>query len=262
MSCSVWKWIYLGKCSYKMVDGIMKHIDILAIGIHPDDVELSCSGTLLTHKEKGYSFGICDLTQGELGTRGNAELRIQESKNALQILGGTFRVNLKMLDGFAEITQENILKISKVIRTCKPKIILANAISDRHPDHAKGADLVRKACFFSGLRKIELKDNEGNLLDVHRPQAVYHYIQDYHIEPDLVVDISKHIETKIKAIQAFGSQFYSKESREPTTPIATEDFFEFIKSRAKVMGRPIGAAYGEGFTSDRYLGVVDLFDLK
>ncbi len=237
-------------------------VDILAIGIHPDDVELACSGTLLKHKSLGKTFGICDLTQGELGTRGTPSLRIKEADAAKDILGASFRVNLKMADGFATIDKDHLLKICRVIRQCQPDVILANAIRDRHPDHGKGAEMVRQAVFLSGLRKIELFDENQVELAPHRPSAVYHYIQDYHIEPHLVVDISPFMEKKIESIMAFKSQFYSEDASEPETPISTKDFIEFIRSRAKTLGRPIKASYGEGFLSDRYIGVDNLFDLR
>ncbi|MBK9272221.1 MAG: bacillithiol biosynthesis deacetylase BshB1 [Saprospiraceae bacterium] len=229
-------------------------VDILAIGVHPDDVELSCSGSLLANRTKGFRFGILDLTKGELGTRGNADLRVKEAAAAAQILGSDFRKILNMKDGFFQIDQSHILPIVEIIREAKPQYVLANAIVDRHPDHGRAAQLINEACFYSGLRKIET-DYIGKEQAPWRPKAVYFYVQDYVSTPDLVVDTTGFMDQKLEAIKAFNSQFYKEGSTEPESPISSKDFLDFIKSRDKVMGRYIGVEYGEGFKVARPIGV-------
>lgn len=237
-------------------------VDILAFGVHPDDVELSCSGTLLRHIEMGYTVGLCDLSRGELGTRGNAQLRMQEAEQARIMLGASFRLNLEMADGFFVHDKEHILKIVRIIRKYKPEIVLANALSDRHPDHGRAAKLIADACFYSGLIKIETSDDEGNIQDSWRPSAVYHYIQDRNLKADFVVDIANYMDKKLDIIMAFSSQFYSPESDEPETPISKRDFLDFVKSKNKSYARDAGFEYAEAFNSGRNIGVTDLFDLK
>jgi len=236
-------------------------IDILAIGVHPDDVELGASGTLLKHKDAGYTFGICDLTQGELGTRGSGALRLIEAERSSKILGAQFRVNLGMKDGFFQHDEESIRKIISVIRACQPKIVLCNAPKDRHPDHGRASKLVSDACFYSGLVKIKTTAN-GTLQTTHRPDAVYHYIQDRSIKADLVVDISQYIDQKIEAIMAFSSQFYDPKSNEPETPISSKNFIEFVKAKNKTYARDIQVEYAEGYTVERVIGIENLFDLR
>ena len=177
----------------------MQKVDILAIGAHPDDVELSCSGTLLKAAADGKTFGLLDLTQGELGTRGSAELRLKEAEASREILGGKFRVNLAMRDGFFENNEENQLKIIEVIRACRPDVLLCNALRDRHPDHGKGAQLQKTAAFLSGLRRIETT-YDGEAQEAWRPRLVMHYLQDYFAEPDVVIDVSDHWETRMKSM--------------------------------------------------------------
>lgn len=240
-------------------------IDILAIGVHPDDVELSCSGTLLRHLNMGKTVGLLDLTRGELGTRGTAEIRDREAADAAKLMGAAFRKNLEMADGFFEYNQENIIKIIQVIRWSQPDIILANALSDRHPDHGKAAKLIADACFYSGLIKIPSYDEEGNLQDRWRPRAVYHYIQDHNLTPDFVVDISPYMEKKIELVKAFRSQFSLPDAeeykQELSTPISGEDFLDFLYAKARSYGRIAGFDYAEGFNAARTPGVTDLFDL-
>jgi N-acetylglucosamine malate deacetylase 1 len=237
-----------------------KDLDILAFAAHPDDVELSCSGTLMKHISEGKRVGVIDLTEGELGSRGSVSLRYEEAENASKIMGLTVRENLKMRDGFFEINEENKLKIVTAIRTYRPKIVLANAIEDRHPDHGRAAQLVSEACFLAGLRKVETIVG-GQLQEAYRPQVVYHYIQDRYVKPDFVVDITPYIERKMEAIQAYKSQFYDPNSTEPQTPISGADFLDFLKARGKELGRPIGVQYAEGFTAERLVGVESFFDL-
>ena len=236
-------------------------LDILAFAAHPDDVELAASATLMRHIELGYKVGIIDLTQGELGSRGTIETRYEEAKVSSEIMGIHARMNLKMADGFFEINESNKRLIIEQIRRFRPKIVLANGIRDRHPDHGRASQLVSEAAFYAGLVKIETSW-EGSQQQAHRPNAVYHYIQDYSIKPDFVVDATPYFDRKMKAIQAFKTQFFNPESTEPDTPISGETFMEFIKSRARDLGRPAGFEYAEGFTVERNIGVSDLFDLK
>jgi bacillithiol biosynthesis deacetylase BshB1 len=236
-------------------------VDILAIGVHPDDVELSCSGTLLEQIENGYSVGLVDLTQGELGTRGTAEIRLQEAENAAKLLGADFRENLNMRDGFFEINEKNLRKIIVSIRAHRPKIVLANAVRDRHPDHGRAAKLVHQACFLAGLRKVETK-LDGEPQEAWRPKNIYHYIQDRAVEPDFVFDISNVIEQKMEVIRAFKSQFYDPNSKEPASPISGKDFMDFIVAKAANFGREAGFQYAEGFTTAKKIGVQDLFDIR
>jgi len=234
--------------------------DILAIAAHPDDAELAASGTLLAHKALGYSIAIVDLTRGELGTRGSADLRDLEALKSAQILGLTERMNLALQDGFFESDQASLLKLIAAIRYLKPTIVLANAVHDRHPDHGRSGSFISRACFLAGLPKVET-EYLGQIQVAHRPKSVFHYIQDRYITPDFVVDITPHFETKMAAIQAFGSQFYNPENTEPMTPISSAEFLQFLDGRARDMGRLIGVTYGEGFTVERPPGVSNMMDL-
>lgn len=235
-------------------------LDILAIGVHPDDVELSCAGTILKHISLGKKCGILDLTSGELGTRGSGELRLVEAENAAQILGVSIRDNLGMADGFFKNDLEHQLQIIKKIREYQPEIILCNAAMDRHPDHGRAAALVSEACFYSGLTRIETNLNSIN--QQHwRPKAVYHYIQDRQLKPDFVIDITAFLEKKMEAIQAFKSQFYNPDSNEPESPISMKNFFDLVKGKMRVFGRDAGFEYAEGFTVDRTIGIENLFDI-
>jgi len=236
-------------------------LDILAIAVHPDDTELSCSGTLLKQIDLGNTVGLIDLTQGELGTRGSGPLRLEEAEEARKLMGAAVRENLGMADGFFAYTKENLLKIVGVIRKYQPKVVLANTLRDRHPDHGRASKLISDACFYSGLIKIETNDDAGNTQAPWRPKAVYHFIQDYQLEPDFVVDISGYMEKKMEVIMAFKSQFYSPDSEEPETPISRKDFMDFIYSKARVFGRPIGAEFGGGYKVTRTVGVKDIMEL-
>jgi bacillithiol biosynthesis deacetylase BshB1 len=235
-------------------------LDILVLAAHPDDAELGCGGTIALHVEQGKKVGIVDFTKGELGTRGTSELRAQEAKASSQILGLTVRDNLTFADAFFVNDKEHQLAVIEKIRQYRPDIVLANAIHDRHSDHAKAADLATTACFLSGLQKIETR-YEGKLQEAWRPKAVYHFIQNNYIKPDVVVDITQHWATKIKAIRAFKSQFYDPESGEPQTFLSTPHFMEFVDARAKELGHAIGVDYGEGFTVERTVGISNLFHL-
>lgn len=235
-------------------------VDILAIGVHPDDVELSCSGTILKHVAQGKKVGILDLTLGELGTRGNAELRTKEANFAAKILGVSFRTQLDLKDGFFENNEASLRLIIEQIRSCQPDIVLCNAVSDRHPDHGRSAKLAADACFYSGLAKIETMF-KGQAQTCWRPKAVYHYIQDHFIKPDFVIDVTEYIEKKHQSIMAYSSQFFDPNSKEPETPISSKGFLESVDSKMMIFGRPIGAQYAEGYTTGRYIGVNNLFDL-
>ncbi len=232
-------------------------LDILAFGAHPDDVELGCGATLAKEISLGKKVGIVDLTRGELGTRGSAEIRDQEAKNAAEILGVEVRENLGFADGFFQNDRANQIEIIKMIRKFKPEIVLCNSIDDRHIDHPKGSKLVSDACFLSGLRKIETKLEE-NIQDAWRPKLVYHYIQWKNIEPDFVVEVNDFIEKKVKAVMAYSSQFYNPDSKEPISPIATKNFEESITYRARDLGRLINTEYAEGFTTERFVAVTSL----
>ena len=238
----------------------MMKLDILAFGAHPDDVELGCAGTLAKEVSLGKSVGIIDLTQGELGTRGSAEIRFQEATNAAQILGVTVRENLKMRDGFFVNDESHQLQVIKMIRKYRPEIVLCNAVDDRHIDHAKGSKLISDSCFLAGLQKVETV-LEDNIQAAWRPKLVYHYIQWKSIEPDFVVDITGFMDRKMEAIMAYDSQFYNPNTNEPVTPIATKNFLESIKYRSQDLGRLIGTDFAEGFTVERYLAVSSLGDL-
>lgn len=236
-------------------------LDILAIGIHPDDVELSCSGTLLRHLALGYRCGILDLTHGELGTRGTAEIRLKEAARAAEILGVQVRETIGLADGLFANDAPSRQRVIEIIRKYRPKIVLCNAIHDRHPDHGRASALVSEACFYSGLRRIET-EYEGKAQESWRPQAVYHYVQDRHIRPDIVVDVTDYFEKKMEAIMAFSSQFFNPASDEPNTPISSPEFMETVKAKMAIAGREIGVKYAEAFTVERCPGVDDLFLLK
>lgn len=238
------------------------NVDILAVGVHPDDVELSCSGTLLKHIAQGKKVGLCDLTRGELGTRGSAALRLEEAEKARKLMGAAFRINLGMEDGFFTHSRENLISVVRVIRLSRPQIVLANAIDDRHPDHARAAKLVAEACFLAGLSKIETFDDAGQKQNAWRPKNVFHYIQDRNIKADFIVDISAFIEQKMALINCFSSQFFNQDSKEPQTPISIPGFLEFIKAKNKTYARDISCDYAEAFTTSKLLGVKNLFDLE
>ncbi len=236
-------------------------LDILAIVAHPDDVELSCGGTLLTHAKKGYKTGIIDLTMGEMGTRGTPELRMEEAHKAAEILKLSVRENLRFEDSFFSNDREHQLEVIKVIRKYRPEIVITNAQYDRHPDHGRGASLVEEASFKAGLTKLETI-LDGETQEAWRPKKVLNCIQSVSIEPDFLVDISDSQKEKMDAIKAFGSQFYDPENDEPNTYISSPEFMKMIESRAQEYGHRIGTAHAEGFTYAQFIGVSDLFDLK
>lgn len=237
-------------------------LDILAFGAHPDDVELGAGATIAKEVANGKKVGIIDLTRGELGTRGSAEIRDQEAAAAADILQISVRENLGFADGFFVNDKEHQLEIIKIIRKYRPEIILCNAIEDRHIDHGKGSKLVSDACFLSGLVKIETQLEEtAEAQQAWRPKVVYHYIQWKNIEPDFIVDVSSFIGKKTEAILAYSSQFYDPKSDEPETPITSKNFIDSVNYRARDLGRYIGVEYAEGFTVERYVAVDSLDDL-
>jgi N-acetylglucosamine malate deacetylase 1 len=232
-------------------------LDLLAFGVHPDDIELSCAGTLLVEKNNGKKAGIVDLTQGELGTRGTADLRKEEAKNSAVILGVDIRENLEMADGFFKNDEINQKKIITVLRKYRPEIILCNAPNDRHPDHGRSAQLVNDAAFLSGLIKIETIDENNKKQEAWRPKYVFNYIQDLYFKPDFVIDVSNVFDKKIESIKAFTTQFYNPNAgdKEPQTYISSPEFLESVINRAKMFGRMIGVKYAEGFLSKKMIGL-------
>lgn len=238
-----------------------KSLDILAFGAHPDDVELSAGGTLAKHVDMGYKVGIIDLTPSQLSTRGTIERRAEEAEAAKNALGVHVRENLNMQDGFFKIDDEHVAQVIKVIRKYRPQIIIANAPTDRHPDHGRAAELVKQANFLAGLRKIE-SELEGEKQDAHRATSFYHYIQFQHLEPDFIVDIRGYSEAKKASLMAYKSQFYDPNSKEPETLIASKGFMDMIKARSATFGGMAAIFEGEGFISQFKPGINDLFDIK
>lgn len=234
---------------------------ILAFGSHPDDVELACAGTLIKHIRMGQHCGIVDLTRGELGTRGTPETREEEAAAAASIMGVQIRENLQMDDGFFTNDRDHQLRVVRTIRHYRPEIILCNAVDDRHPDHARGAQLVRDAAFLSGLKKVITHDAHGEVQEAFRPRRVLHYIQDKDLVPDLLIDITEFFPTKWQAITAFKSQFYDANSTEENTYISSPEFLEGLKGRLLLWGKRIGVRYAEGFTMETPPGLSDLRDL-
>ncbi len=238
-------------------------LDMLVLMAHPDDAELGCAGTIISHVKKGFKVGVVDFTQGELGTRGDAETRMKEAEAAAKIMGLSVRKNMKFRDGFFLNDEQHQYEVIKVIRRFQPEIILANAIQDRHPDHAKGAELTVKASFLSGLKKIETTW-EGKQQGAWRPTKIYHIIQSRFIEPDFSVDVSDFWEEKMQSIFAYKTQFHTADAASTEgeqTFISTPDFMKFIEGRGRELGKNIGVEYAEGFTKGQPLGVSNLFEL-
>jgi bacillithiol biosynthesis deacetylase BshB1 len=235
-------------------------LDILVFTAHPDDAELSCSGTIITHVNQGKKVGIVDLTRGELGTRGTPELRAREAEAATKVMGLAVRENLGFRDGFFVDDEEHRLQVVKMIRKYRPEVILANAVHDRHPDHGRASKLVSESCFIAGLKMVQTA-HEGQSQATWRPKAVYHYIQSIFIEPDFIVDVSEAWERKMESIRCFRSQFFDPASNEPNTYISSPEFMKMLESRGKELGHAIGVAFGEGFTRERHVGISSIFDL-
>ncbi|MBD0776196.1 bacillithiol biosynthesis deacetylase BshB1 [Maribacter sp. ANRC-HE7] len=237
-------------------------LDILVFGAHPDDAELGAGATIAKEVARGKKVGIIDLTRGELGTRGSAEIRDREAAAAAKVLGVSVRENLQFADGFFVNDQKHQMAVIRMVRKYRPEIVLCNAVDDRHIDHGKGSDLVSNACFLSGLIKIDTKmDGDDQWQDPWRPKQVYHYIQWKNLNPDFVLDVSGYIDTKIEAILAYSSQFHDPNSEEPETPISSKNFLDSVDYRAKDLGRIIGVDHAEGFTTERFPGIKSFDDL-
>ncbi|MER3498414.1 MAG: bacillithiol biosynthesis deacetylase BshB1 [Chitinophagaceae bacterium] len=234
-------------------------LDLLAIGVHPDDVELGCSGLIINEIKRGKKVGIVDLTQGELGTRGTVETRYQEAANAAMIMGVHVRENLKMRDGFFKNDEEHQLQLIKVIRKYKPEVVIGNILHDRHPDHGRAGHLISTACFLSGLAKIETQDDKGSVQEKWKPKYLLHYLQDWYHEPDIIFDITDVFEQRMQAIKAYTTQFNAADNAAgPQTYISTPDFLESVIARARVLGKKIGVKFGEGFISEKKIGIRNL----
>ena len=233
-------------------------LDVLAIGAHPDDVELGCSGTLIKEIKKGKKVGIVDLTQGELGTRGTIETRYTEAADAALIMGIAVRENLKMRDGFFINDEAHQLQLVKVLRRYRPEIVIGNILEDRHPDHGKAGWLIYDACFLSGLRQVKTKDDDGTGQESWRPKILLHYIQDRFYEPDVIMDVSDVWEQRMEAVKAYRTQFFDPASKEPQTYLSNPDFIDALYARARLLGKRIGVKYGEGFLSKKNIGLTSL----
>lgn len=238
----------------------MLRLDILVVASHPDDAELGCAGTILKEVKKGRKVGIVDLTRGELGTRGTAETREIEANQASKILQLSARENLQLEDGFFEADKASCLALISKIRKYRPDVVIANAPSDRHPDHGMGNRLTSRAAFLSGLQKIKTSE-DGTLQEAWRPRGIFYYIQDRYLTPDFVIDISSEWEEKLKAIFAYETQFYKPGASGPVTHISTPEFKQFLEGRAREMGHSIGVQFGEGFIKEQQLAVKDFFDI-
>lgn len=235
-------------------------VDLLCITAHPDDAEIGMGGTILRHIDQGRTVGLVELTVGELGTRGSGEIRQQEAADAARSLGVCFRYQLGLRDGFFRADEQGLLAVVEVLRRHRPKVVITNAVRDRHPDHGRGSTLVSEACFLSGLRRIATSD-AGVPQEAWRPKSVFHCIQDRWVDPDVVVDISAYWTRKMEALRCFRSQFHDPRSTEPESAISVPEFLPTLEGRARDMGRLIRAEYGEGFTVERPPRVDDLVDL-
>lgn len=237
-------------------------LDILAIGVHPDDVELGCSGTLIKEIKRGKKAGIVDLTQGELGTRGTIETRYAEAAEAARIIGVEVRENLRMRDGFFRNDEEHQLQLIRILRKYQPDVVIGNILQDRHPDHGRAGHLISDACFLSGLRRIETLDESGKPQERWRPKYFLQYLQDWYHEPDFLIDISDVFEERMEAIRAYGTQFNSSSEQDgPQTYISTPDFLDSVIARARMLGKRIGVKYAEGFVTEKKIGLQNLDSL-
>ncbi|WP_338876108.1 bacillithiol biosynthesis deacetylase BshB1 [Spirosoma sp. SC4-14] len=237
-------------------------VDVLAIAAHPDDIEMTCAGTILSLVERGRTVAGVDLTRGELGTRGTPEIRLQESAEGARIMNLVARENMGFRDGFFRNDEEHQMALIPIIRHYRPEIILTNTVDDRHPDHGRAAQLVTEACFYAGLRQIKTVGKDGQPQEAFRPNYIYYFIQDRSLKPDFVVDVTPYWERKLAAIKAYKSQFFDPDNSEPASYISSEPFWKFLEARTREHGHMIGAEFGEGFISKRMLGVNDLFQLR
>ncbi|HEX6847518.1 MAG TPA: bacillithiol biosynthesis deacetylase BshB1 [Chitinophagaceae bacterium] len=238
-------------------------LDLLAIGVHPDDVELGCSGTIINEIKLGNKVGVLDLTQGELGSRGTIETRYQESAKAAMIMGVHVRENLKMRDGFFQNDEDHQRRLIVALRKFQPEVVITNSLNDRHPDHGRAGKLTTDSCYLSGLRKVQTTDEDGREQEPWRPKYVFHYIQDRYHEPDFIIDISAVFEQRMEAIKAYTTQFYNPDNEDdgPQTYISTSAFLESVIARARVIGKKIGVQYAEGFNTEKSLGIKSLDSL-
>src|SRR5215203_3386277 len=233
-------------------------LDVLAIGVHPDDVELGCSGTLIKEVRRGKIAGVIDLTQGELGTRGTVETRFQEAEEAARIMGVSLRENLKMRDGFFRNDEAHQLQLVQALRKYKPEIVIGNILEDRHPDHGRAGQLIYDACFLSGLKQIKTSDENGGQQERWRPKQLFHYLQDRFYEPDVIIDITEVWDQRLESIKAYRTQFYDQESNEEETYISSPAFLESVIARARLLGKRIGVKFAEGFISKKSIGINNL----
>jgi N-acetylglucosamine malate deacetylase 1 len=233
-------------------------LDVLAIGAHPDDVELGCSGTLINEIKRGKKVGIIDLTEGELGTRGTVETRYAEATQAAAIMGISARENLKMRDGFFKNDEAHQMQLVQVLRKYRPDIVIGNILEDRHPDHGKAGWMIYDACFLSGLLQVKTVDDLGHPQEKWRPRMLLHYIQDRFYEPDLIIDVSEVWEQRMQAIRAYKTQFFDPTSTEPQTYLSNPEFIEALSARARLLGKRIGVKYAEGFLSKKSIGLTNL----
>jgi len=238
-------------------------LDLLAIGVHPDDVELGCSGVIINEIQRGKKVGVIDLTQGELGTRGSVEARYKESAGAAMVMGIHVRENLKMRDGFFKNDEEHQLRLISIIRKYKPEVVIGNILHDRHPDHGRAGQMISDSCFLSGLAKICTRDENGNVQEKWRPKYLLHYLQDWYHEPDILIDITDVFEQRMEAIEAYKTQFHTSVNSDegPQTYISTPDFLDSVVARARMLGKRIGVKYAEGFISEKKIGIRNLDSL-
>ncbi|WP_243647739.1 bacillithiol biosynthesis deacetylase BshB1 [Flaviaesturariibacter flavus] len=236
----------------------MLKLDILAIGAHPDDVELGCSGVLISEAQKGKKTGVLDLTEGELGTRGTVVTRYAEAADAARIMGLSVRENLKMRDGFFVNDEAHQLRLVSALRKYRPDIVIGNIMEDRHPDHGRAGNLIYDSCFLSGLRQVKTTDESGNEQAHWRPRYVLQYIQDRFYEPDLLVDVSHVWEARMESIKAYKTQFFTPGEEGPQTYISSPGFMEAVIARARLLGKRIGVPFAEGFLSKKNIGIRSL----
>ncbi|MDE3058959.1 MAG: bacillithiol biosynthesis deacetylase BshB1 [Bacteroidota bacterium] len=235
-------------------------LDILAIGAHPDDIELTCAGTLVKAAREGMRTGIVDLTQGELGTRGTKQIRAQEAEEAAHILGLMTRRNLKMHDGNIELNRKNLHTVIALLRELQPRILLIPHFNERHPDHMHTYQLAREAWFYSGLAKLKTTMS-GKAQQPFRPNNFFSFMQKFEFIPAFIVDVSDTFELRMKSIRAHRSQFFNPESKERETILSKPEFLKEIETRAMYYGQSIGVIYGEPFYSYVPVGIENIFDL-
>ena len=238
----------------------VRTVDALFVGAHPDDVELSCAGTAAKLVQSGKRVAMADLTRGELGTRGNEQIRSKEAQRAAEILGVIERRNLGIPDGNIGMDRKNLLKVITLIREFRPRLLFIPHFHERHPDHVHTHQICREAWFYAGLRKIRTVLH-GKVQEPFRPDSYFTFMQKYEFEPSFIVDISGFFELRMDAIRAHASQFHDPESTDPETVLSQPEFLEEIRTRARYFGRRIGVEYGEPFYSPLPIGVSDPFVL-